>query len=131
MNHPPGAREHLHWLRENQRGVLGKDASLRQAVVLVFGFDAGNNYMLLRGFQEWLCVRLGGGFEYHWTGLAKRLAHDSPLGQRDIDLDAGSPEVIDRFFVIVDQFLEQMESRDGRLEVAARFKALRFEAGLE
>jgi hypothetical protein len=63
---PPGSIEHLRWILDHRREVFSGDPSLAQAISFVAGFDAACGYSLLRGFHEWLVVRLGSGYNIHW-----------------------------------------------------------------
>jgi hypothetical protein len=126
---PPDARVHLRWVAENLAAVLGRRPRLDQAIAFVAGFDAANGYALLRGFQEWLVVQLGTGFEIHWFGLARCLAHgvQPPVGNA-MDLTAEEEAAaVQRFFALVLDFLELVDDRDGRRRLYLDFEGLRSE----
>ncbi|WP_217567737.1 hypothetical protein [Streptomyces sp. GbtcB7] len=42
----------------------------------VLGPDAGSNWHMLAGFQEWLVVRRGTGHDLTWPVLVRRFALD-------------------------------------------------------
>lgn len=90
-------------------------------------FDAATGYALLRGFQEWLVVQLGTGFEIHWFGLARRLAHGvPPPAANAMALTADEEEAaVRRFFALVIDFLESVDDRDGRRRLYLDFEDLR------
>ena len=92
--------------------MFGTERTADQVVAFVAGFDAATGYSLLRGFQEWLVVRLGEGHEIHWMGLVVRSISE-----------ANDPA--DRVLELVDDFLSDVDDRDGRRVLYRRFDELR------
>ena len=129
-SNPPDHRGHLAWIKANQVVVLGREATLAHAIAFVAGFDAATGYSLLRGFQEWLVLRAGSGHEVHWMGLARQAALDRPSSDEVGNRADNSLEAIDRLFQMVDDFLGDVDDRDGRRALYRRVDELRRETGL-
>ena len=111
---PPDHRTHLGWVRSHQREVFGAERTAQQVIAFVAGFDAATGYSMLRGFQEWLVVRLGDGHEVHWMGLVARSV-------------AQANDPADGVLALVDDFLSDVDDRDGRRVLYRRFDELRSE----
>lgn len=109
---PPDHRSHLRWVNDHLMQVFGSDPEFGRVVAFVAGFDAATGYSLLRGFQEWLVVKVGDGHEVHWMGLVEQVA-------REEGTQAG------RVFELVDEFLADVDDRDGRRVLYRQFDQLR------
>ncbi len=109
---PPDHRTHLGWIKKHQREVFGSERNAEQVIAFVAGFDAATGYTLLRGFQEWLVVRLGYGYEVHWMGLVARSV-------------AATADPADSVLALVGDFLCDVDDRDGRRALYQRFDELR------
>lgn len=117
---PPDARSHLRYVAAHMHEVFGREPHLDQAIGFVAGFDAAWGYSLLRGFHEWLVVKLGDGFNTHWFGLVRRIVVDEPASQ----LDQLEAQVVERFFEVVLEFLDDIETLQGRRRLYLGFENL-------
>ena len=129
IHNPPDPREHLRWLADNVSVLFGRDGSLDEAVAFIAGFDAGHGYALLAGFQEWLVVRLGTGFEFHWMGLVRHSILDVPPGSALSGVPVPDDSAV-QVFELVLEFLDDFRGRDGRRALYRRFERLRDSLGL-
>lgn len=124
---PPDPQGHLRWVAANHRIVFGPTIRLDQAIAFVAGFDAATGYALLRGFQEWLVVQLGTGFEIHWFGLARCLAQGVPPPVANASHLSEDEDMVAalRFLESVIEFLDAVDDRDGRRVLYRDFDRLR------
>ena len=52
----------------------GPDGAFASTTAFVLGLDAGSNWNMLAGFQEWLVVRRGAGHDLAWPILVRHLS---------------------------------------------------------
>ena len=111
--------------------IFGGEPSVEQANAFLAGFDVASGYSLLRGYQEWLVVRLGGGYNIHWFALGHKLAlgvgpyDPTPTSAAGEQNDAGV-----RVLEFVVEFLEEMGRLDGRRNLYVQYEAQRVADGL-
>ncbi len=111
--------------------IFGGEPSVEQANAFLAGFDVASGYSMLRGYQEWLVVRLGGGYNIHWFALGQKLAlgvgpsDPTPVSAAGEQNDAGL-----RVLESVVEFLEEMSRLDGRRNLYVQYEALRQTDGL-
>ena len=114
-----------------RRQIFGGEPTVDQANAFLAGFNVASGSSLLRGYQEWLVVRLGGGYNIHWFALGHKLAlgvgpYDPiPESSTSNQKDAGV-----RVLEAVVEFLEEMGRLDGRRNLYVRYEALRESDGL-
>ncbi|MEV4758783.1 hypothetical protein AB0J86_27310 [Micromonospora sp. NPDC049559] len=105
-------------LLRTRPGMLGVDGSFGQTVAFLAGMDAGQNGGLLRGFREWLVVRLGDGANLTWRGLILRLTFpDGCLGGVANLSVEDEQRAISVLFDQLTAFLAVRDSADGLLNV--------------
>ena len=128
---PPDHRDHLRWLSDNLRIVLGSsEPTFESAVAFVSGYDAATGYSLLRDFQTWLVVQIGEGYEFHWRFLANCLALGvTPDSLRDADEDVRT-QAGAALFALVLRHLDDFDDRDIRRSTYRAFEELRRRDGL-
>ncbi|WP_433271178.1 hypothetical protein ACQPZF_11720 [Actinosynnema sp. CS-041913] len=88
-------------------GMYGLDGSYPAAVNFIRGCDFGNDFALLRGFREWLLVRLGYNSSLDWSALCLRLAFEVEESGRTTDPVSAEEHrrAVDTLFALVDGFL--------------------------
>jgi hypothetical protein len=116
---------------EARRQIFGGEPSIEQANAFLAGFDVAWGYSLLRGYQEWLVVRLGGGYNIHWFGLGHRLAlgigpYDAVPEDRVGEESGAGVRVLES----VIEFLDEVDQLDGRRSIYIRYEAQRASDGL-
>ena len=129
ISEPPDARDDLRWVVENRRRVFGGEPSLEQAIAFVAGFDNALKFALLRDFQMWLVVKLGGGFNVHWIGLARRLSQGMPLTEDSSAIPGSTDDGTagGEFLELVMEFLDAFDVLDERRRTYAAYERLRSE----
>ena len=127
---PPTQTDHLRWVADNLRRVLGSDEPpFEVAVAYVNGFNAATGYSLLRDFHDWLVVELGEGYEYHWTALAQRVVLDITSCPEIDATVAPETRAGSALFGLVVRHLDSIEA-DGRSELHRAYEDLRRADGL-
>jgi|JI7StandDraft_1071085.scaffolds.fasta_scaffold28423_4 hypothetical protein len=113
---PPTHEDHLRWVADNFRRVLGSDEPpFEVAVAYLNGFNAATGYSLLRDFHDWLVVELGEGYEYHWIALAKRVVLDiTSRSEAGTSVDPGS-QAGSALFGLVVRHLDSIAADGGRV----------------
>jgi hypothetical protein len=107
------ARELLAQVRQRP-ALFCLDGSFGNAVAFLLGYDAGMDWGLLAGFQEWLARRLDCGNNLAWPALVLRGAFpDDPAGWRQDALDPKYERAATQaLWEFVDEFLRTTPSRD-------------------
>jgi hypothetical protein len=122
----PDAVEHLRDAVESRRHIFGGEPTVDQAIAFLAGFDCAWGYTLLRGYQEWLVVRLGGGYNIHWSALARKLAlRLDPYETIPTDSTGQAQGAGTRALESVVEFLEEINLLDGRRALYARYEVQR------
>ncbi len=117
------AADHVAWLVENSSALLGAEPSEAQALALLAGYDIATGHSLLRGFQEWLVARDGGGYNIHWSGLAPTVATASRQSGPEVTVvmaDQSGSAILD----LVVTYLDEVDGPIGRRRLYARYEAL-------
>lgn len=89
-------------------GMYGLNGSYLSFVTFLMGCDFGNAGGLLRGFNEWLAVRLGQPIRLHWSALCLMIAfpsEDPRVTSKSLTADQ-DPQAVEALFALVDEFLE-------------------------
>jgi hypothetical protein len=100
-------------------GMWGLDGSFGQFCALITGIDAGNDWLWLTGFREWLVVRADTGNNLTWPGLVLRLAFpDVDAGRRELLAEPdNNKRAVDTLFTLLDTFLELRAGHGGTVAV--------------
>lgn len=95
--------------------MYGLDGSYEGVVAFILGFDAATSGAALLGFREWLIVRAGDGNNLAWTALVSRIV--------EAETSEGSATGVqsDHLLQVLDEFLEERESRDGIVRIYDRY----------
>lgn len=122
----PDVRDQFRFIVENRRVVFGGAPTIAQALAFIAGFNVATGYSLLRGFEEWLVVRLGGGYNIHWYGLVRSLALGiGPWDEPAADLGHEDEEAAAiRIFEAVIDFLGTMDDPSARRGVLSSYERL-------
>ncbi len=117
----PDARDQLRGVIAQRRQIFGHEPTVEQANAFLAGFDLACSYFFLRDFHQWLVVKLGGGYNLHWFGLARNLALG--LGPYEIaPIDATEEGAGQRVLELVIEFLDDVDGLDGRRKLYARYE---------
>ncbi|MEW1640147.1 hypothetical protein AB0469_39570 [Streptomyces sp. NPDC093801] len=104
---------------------FGLDGSYRSMATFLIGFDLGNSGGILRGFNEWLVVKLGHATSLGWSSLVLQM--EFPCGEvRTADGLSSSQErrAVDRLFSLLSEFATVRESPMALAEIYSRYLAL-------
>lgn len=126
-------RDLLRFVASNPRRFFREDEpSLEEVIAFLVGLYAGRGFALLSWFATWLVVKLGSGYEIHWTGLAECAAYgvDPPVSNTRGRSVAQNRAAAARLFQLVDEFLADAWDRDRVVEVSAQYRRLRERDGL-
>lgn len=127
---PPTHTDHLRWVADNLRRVLGSDEPpFEVAVAYVNGFNAATGYSLLRDFHLWLVVELGEGYEYHWTALAQKVVLDITSRSESAATVVPESQAGSALFGLVVRHLDSIAADGGR-ELHRAYEDLRRADGL-
>ena len=81
----------------------------REATAFLVGFDSAVMGELLKGFREWLIVRVNGGYNMAFPWLVEMLMAKAPLTEND---DKNRAE-IEFLMATLDEFLTARSESDG------------------
>ncbi len=125
-------RDILSFVADNPRRVFGDDPSFEQAIAFLQGLNAGRGFALLRWFDIWLVVRIGTGYEIHWSGLAECAAFqvDPPVSNTRGKSVVENRAAATRLFRLVDEFLTDVEDPHAIAQIAVEYAQLRARDGL-
>jgi hypothetical protein len=129
---PISAADQFEFVRDNALRVFPRDRMcLDHVVTFAMGFDMATGYTAFKGFQMWLVVRLGDGYEYHWSALAKTLALRGSLPPKRTELTKEEDhEAAKRLLDIIVEFLHASNDMDDVRRVCRDFDRLRASHGL-
>lgn len=122
----PDARDTFKRVLNDKRQIFRGEPTTDQAMAFIAGFNEAWGFSLLRGFEDWLVVKLGGGFSYHWFRLLQSFVFEVRPGEELPDCtpeeDAAAAEAM--FRALID-FLDDMDRREGRRDLYLAYDALR------
>jgi hypothetical protein len=88
----------------------GLDGTFATATAFVLGLDAGSNWHMLAGFQEWLVVRHGTGHNLTWPILVRHLAPGGWVHPLTQPTDTAAVTTLHQ---LLSQFFDAREQPDG------------------
>lgn len=120
------ARDQFRYVLEWRREIFGGEPSIEQTLAFIAGFDVAQGFAPLRGFSDWLVVKLGGRcHNIHWFGLVRSLALGvapwDPSPKLSPTLEAAAAV---RIFELVIEFLDDVNGIDGRRRMYAAYERL-------
>jgi hypothetical protein len=98
-------------------GMFVSSQTYDAVAAFVMGFEAATEGGALHGFQPWLALKRGGGFNLHWTGYV--LLEAFPDG-REPTTPAEHRRAIDTLFDLIDEFDAACPSYDDIVAVFAK-----------
>jgi hypothetical protein len=106
--------------------MFGLDGTYTGFVAFLTGFDLGNAGGVLRGFPEWLSVRLGHRTSLGWSALVRRIALD--VGESEDlprELTAEQEQrAVETLFQLLDEFLEERQSPRKFAQMYRKYNAI-------
>lgn len=88
----------------------GLDGTFTTTTAFVLGLDAGSNWNMLAGFQEWLVVRRGAGHDLTWPILVRHLAPGGWVHPLTQQADTAAVTTLHR---LLGEFFDAREQSDG------------------
>ena len=119
---------HHRELFENVRkrtGMFFRNETYDVVAAFVYGYDQAYEGGLLRGFREWLIVRLRTGSNLAWPALVAHAAFPNAKSpQNEVCVDAATERrAIDTLFDLLGEFDEVVGKHDGLKDIFREYEA--------